>query len=103
MTARQAQITNTKGIREAAIFSTAISATVQAAKRFTPNGGVLMPRARLTTMMVPKCTGTTPNWMPMGTSIGASTLMAAAVAINITIINTTTLTHSLNPNGDCNN
>src|SRR3546814_4378260 len=100
MSDRQTQINNTKGIREAAIFATGISANLQSAKRFTPNGGVIMPRARLTTMMVPKCTGSTPNWMPMGTRIGASTMMAADVSINIPIINKATLTPSRNSNGD---
>ena len=44
--------------------SSGIRATVQAANRLTPKGGVIMPSARLTTMMMPKCTGSMPKCWP---------------------------------------
>ena len=37
------------------IRSTGMPATEQAAKRFTPRGGVIMPGARFSTMIRPKC------------------------------------------------
>src|SRR5438046_9936289 len=60
-TARQPSTTRTNGSRCATILSSEMRATVQAANRLTPNGGVIMPSARLTTMIVPKCTGSTPK------------------------------------------
>ena len=74
--------------------SSDILATVQAAKRLTPKGGVIMPMARLTTMMMPKCTGSTPKCTATGTRMGASTMMAADVSMNMPITNNAAFTPS---------
>ena len=74
-------------------------ATVQAANRFTPKGGVIMPSARFTTMMMPKCTGSMPKCIATGTRIGASTMIAALVSMNMPIRNSAALTPSRNSAG----
>ncbi len=81
------------------ILSRLILATVQAANRLTPKGGVIMPSARFTTMMVPKCTGSMPKWRATGTRIGASTMMAALVSMNMPMTNSAALTPSRNQAG----
>ena len=83
------------------IRSSEILATVQAANRFTPKGGVIMPRARLTTMIMPKCTGSMPKCMATGARIGASTMMAALVSMNMPMTNSAALIPSRNSMGDC--
>jgi hypothetical protein len=61
MTIRQPKTTSTKGTSRVTTASSGIRATVQAANRLTPKGGVIMPSARLTTMTMPKCTGSMPK------------------------------------------
>ena len=100
MTIRQARMTSTKGIRSLTIRSSEIRATVHAAKRLTPNGGVIMPMARFTTMIRPKCTGSMPKCMATGAKIGASTMMAALVSMNIPMRNSAALTPSKKYVGD---
>ncbi len=74
--------------------SSEILATVQAANRLTPNGGVIMPSARFTTMITPKCTGSMPKCIATGARIGASTMIAALVSMNMPITNSAALTPS---------
>ena len=61
MIIRHPMMTSTKGSKCPTMRSSEILATVQAANRLTPKGGVIMPKARLTTMMMPKCTGSIPK------------------------------------------
>ena len=58
-------------------------ATCAAANRFTPKGGVIMPSARFTTMIVPKCTPSMPRRSAASARIGASTMMEAEVSTNM--------------------
>ena len=74
---------------------------MQAANKFTPKGGVIMPMARFTTMMSPKCTGSTPKCMATGARMGASTMMAALVSMNMPMMNSAAFTPSRNMVGDC--
>ena len=83
------------------IRSSDILATVHAANRLTPKGGVIMPSARLTTMMMPKCTGSIPKCMATGTKMGASTMMAAEVSMNMPMTNKAAFTPKRNQPGDC--
>ena len=75
-------------------------ATVQAANKFTPKGGVIMPRAKLTTMMMPKWMGSIPKYMATGVNIGASTMMAAEVSMNMPIRNSAPFTPIRNKAGE---
>src|SRR5690606_10856429 len=95
----QPRTTSTKGMSLGMILSSDILATAQAAKRLTPKGGVIMPMARFTTMMVPKCTGSTPNFMATGTRMGASTMMEADVSMNMPMMNRAMLTPNKNKTG----
>ena len=79
--------------------SSEIFATVQAANRFTPNGGVIMPSARFTTMIRPKCTGSMPKCCATGARIGASTMMEALVSMNMPMTNSAAFTPSRNMPG----
>ena len=79
--------------------SSEMRATVQAANRFTPNGGVIMPSARLTTITRPKCTGSMPKCSATGANMGASTMMAALVSMNMPITNSAALMPSKNMAG----
>ena len=98
---RQPNTTSTKGIRRETTCSSGIRATVQAANRFTPKGGVIMPSARLTTMITPKCTGSMPKCMATGARIGASTMIEAEVSMNMPIRNSAMFTPSRKIAGDC--
>ncbi|CPL70616.1 Uncharacterised protein [Bordetella pertussis] len=51
-----------------------------------------MPSARFTTMMTPKWTGSTPNFMATGSSSGASTTTEAEVSMNMPITNSAAFT-----------
>ena len=46
---------------------------------------IIIPSAKLTTIMIPKCTGSTPNFTATGSNNGASTTIEADVSINIPI------------------
>ena len=85
-------MTSTKGIRCPMIWSTEILVTAHAANRLTPNGGVIMPSARLTIITTPKCTGSMPKCTATGTRIGASTMIAAEVSMNMPITKRIALT-----------
>ena len=100
MTIKHASTTNTNGSRYGMMRSSEIRATVHAANRLTPKGGVIMPNAKLTTITSPKCTGSMPKCTATGARIGASTMMAALVSMNMPIKNSAALIPSKNIPGD---
>ena len=55
----------------------------QARNRQTPTGGVNRPIARLTTMIIPKCTGLTPRAVTIGIRIGQKTVTAGLRSIQV--------------------
>lgn len=57
-----------------------------ATKRFSPNGGVNMPIAPLTTIIIPKCTGSIPKLSASGRNNGANIVVDDAGSINIPTI-----------------
>jgi hypothetical protein len=71
-----------------------VPATCAAAKRFTPKGGVIIPIARLTTMIVPKWTPSMPSRCAASARIGASTIMEAEVSTNMPTTNRNRFTAS---------
>ena len=66
-------------------------ATPLATKRLTPTGGVMKPIARLQTMMIPKCTGSTPTLTTTGRRIGVRMTMAASASMKVPTISSRTL------------
>ena len=54
---------------------------LEATKRLIPRGGVQKPMAKFTTMMIPKCTGSTPMLAATGINMGASTNIAGVVSM----------------------
>ena len=61
--------------------SNVVSPTREATNKFTPSGGVIKPIAKLVTMMIPKCTGSTPKAVTTGNKIGAKIMMAHTVSM----------------------
>src|SRR5699024_2183709 len=60
--------------------------------KLSPTGGVRKPTSAAKIIIIPKCTGCTPNSVTTGKSIGASKIMPAIVSINIPInINESTI------------
>ncbi len=51
-----------------------------ATKRLRPTGGVIMPTEKLTKVMTPKWTGSTPTWAAIGCRSGDNTMMAEALS-----------------------
>ena len=49
--------------------------------RITPNGGVSVPMSRLTTRMMPKCTGSMPSATISGNSVGVAISRIAVVSM----------------------
>ena len=92
-------MTATSGNRWRIICSRPIFATAAAAKRFTPNGGVIMPSARLVIITRPKCTGSMPKRIATGARIGAMTTIEAAVSTNMPTRKRNTLTARRNITG----
>ena len=75
-------IINTKnGIMPRITTSNVVSPTRDATNRFTPKGGVMKPIAKFVTIMIPKCTGSTPKAVTTGNSMGAKIMMAHTVSI----------------------
>lgn len=58
----------------------------QATNKFTPNGGVIKPIERLTTITIPKWTGSIPTDVAIGNNIGANIIIAAVVSIKVPTI-----------------
>ena len=74
------------GIAFAAIFIRGISEREEATKRFTPIGGVTKPTARFTTIITPKCIGSMPISVTIGSNIGVRINIAGVVSITIPTI-----------------
>lgn len=72
-----------KGKAAFAISSTGISVKLLATNRLTPTGGVTKPIAKFTTIITPKCIGSTPKLRTSGNKIGVSINMAGVVSIII--------------------
>ena len=65
-----------------------------------PTGGVHNPMQRLTTMMIPKCTGSTPTLVTTGKKMGVKINTAGVISMNVPINNkirliTSKITHLL--------
>jgi len=69
-----------------------IPAILQVIKRLTPNGGVVIPTARFTIIIIPKCTGSIPRDVAMGRRMGVKMTSAAEDSKNIPIIKSKALT-----------
>lgn len=76
------------------ISSSLIFAILAPTNRLTPTGGVHIPITRLTTRIVPKCTGLTPSYVTMGSRMGDKIMIAARVSISIPTKNKNTLIRS---------
>ena len=74
---------NINGIAALAISATGTPVKELVTKRLMPIGGVTKPIARLTTMITPKWTGSTPNAVTIGSKIGVRIRMAGVVSITI--------------------
>ena len=59
--------------------------------RITPNGGVRVPISRLTTRMMPKCTGSTPSATMSGNSVGVAISRIAVVSMKQPMTSNATL------------
>jgi hypothetical protein len=69
---------STTGMTNRAILGTLVFAICDAMNRFKPTGGVNIPIARLTIMMIPKCTGSNPKLSAIGKRIRVKIGIAAA-------------------------
>src|SRR5699024_4998793 len=67
--------------------------------RLRPIGGVTIPKAKVTIITIPKCTGSTPTSIAIGTKIGAKIIIAAFVSINIPTKSSNNATKSRNIDG----
>ena len=76
------------------ICSIGVFPTAEAMNKFTPNGGVIKPIAKLTTIMTPKWIGSTPASTAIGNKIGVSIAKAGIVSIKAPTTNKNTLIHS---------
>ena len=63
------------GMQAFASFSIGILVMPDATNRLMPIGGVTIPIARLQVMMIPKCTGSIPAAVAIGTMIGVKIMM----------------------------
>jgi hypothetical protein len=69
---------STRGMTDRAILGTLVFAICNAMNRFRQTGGVDIPIARLTIMMIPKCTGSNPKLSAIGNRIRVKIRIAAA-------------------------
>ena len=81
------------------IFDIGSPVTPAATNRFSPNGGVKLPSARLETMMMPRCSGSMPICWAIGKNSGARMTMAAIPSMNMPTISRMTLTMAMNAQG----
>ena len=71
------------GMQALASFNIGIFVMPEATKRLMPIGGVTIPIARLQVMMIPKCTGSTPAAVAIGTMIGVKIMMFGMLSMII--------------------
>src|SRR5699024_1975871 len=64
-----------------------VLATLTPTKSKLPTGGVQMPTQRFITIIMPKCTGSTPSSVTMGKKIGVKMSTAGVMSINMPTIN----------------
>ena len=75
--------TTIKGRQALATVSSDKLVRLQATNKLTPRGGVKKAISLVNTMIIPKWTGSTPNFMTKGNRIGVRMIIVAAVSINI--------------------
>ena len=71
------------GMQAFASFSIGILVIPDATNRLMPIGGVTIPIARLQVMMIPKCTGSIPAAVAIGTMIGVKIMMFGMLSMII--------------------
>jgi hypothetical protein len=71
------------GIRGFTTLAMVVFPTPQPMKRQVPTGGVQRPIQRFAIMKIPKCTGSIPNFMTTGNSIGVKIKTAGVISINV--------------------
>jgi len=75
-----------KGSIALVICSSFISPIAHAMKRHTPTGGVVSPITRLSTMITPKWSGSTPILFIRGSNTGVKIISEAVVSMNVPTI-----------------
>ena len=76
ITSRMAIMTAHMGSINLTIFVKGVSDMLEDTNSVIPTGGVLMPIARFTVVMIPKCTGFTPYCCTRGRSMGTARIIA---------------------------
>ena len=76
-----------KGNNGLITFSMDVFATPTPTKSTEPTGGVHSPMQRFKIMMMPKCTGSIPNFVTMGKNIGVNMRTAGVMSIKMPTIN----------------
>ena len=72
---RQSSITNTKIFISFARSIRLTPDTAVATNKFAPYGGVINPIANATVITSPKCTGSIPNFVTIGSNIGVKIII----------------------------
>ena len=74
------------GNRGLITFSIDVFATPTPTKSTEPTGGVHSPMQRFKIIMIPKCTGSIPNFVTMGKNMGVNMSTAGVMSIKIPTI-----------------